>query len=404
VDICVGGVLVRRARLKTRGHVSKLFPKQQFSLELPSPVGLLGMAPARRWVLAMSFIDTTYQRNPTAFEIYQVLGGWSPKTQYATLEWQGVDFGLYYIGETVELGPGRLQLPFLAGGDGHGQRRGEDPEAAGCLLTVDWPKEGKAWVKTGNTSTFFSFLSPAKKSLLPEQLRFVQGLVDKIDALAAGPDQADELGRYLDFDSFARFYVVQELARDVDGYAFSDYMAVGGGKLFHAAPWDFDLAFGFACMPLYYKNAFTGKDTSQSVAGWNVENIRDAAAWIGPTGLPGESVIEFGSNRRAFFLNIWGHARFRESFAQAWRAGREGPLSDDALRKMVEHRSQNIKRAALDDLSIWAHTSRCAFFRCCHPEAASNFTVARRALVGYLVNRARWIDSNVGGLLKARRA
>ena len=30
------------------------------------------------------------------------------------------------------------------------------------------------------------------------------------------------------------------------------------GRLLHAAPWDFDLAFDFACMPRYFTNVFTG--------------------------------------------------------------------------------------------------------------------------------------------------
>lgn len=34
---------------------------------------------------------------------------------------------------------------------------------------------------------------------------------------------------------------------------------IKNGVLFHAAPWDFDLAFNFACMPRYFTNALTGE-------------------------------------------------------------------------------------------------------------------------------------------------
>ena len=116
---------------------------------------------------------------------------------------------------------------------------------------------------------------------------------------------------------FIRYFILEELAKDVDGYAFSNYVTqrlkvespwkqflwrgtllwpeirgvfdvlgigndilatwywptllrspsrarpskvkIKNGVLLHAAPWDFDLAFNFACMPRYFTNALTGE-------------------------------------------------------------------------------------------------------------------------------------------------
>ena len=33
--------------------------------------------------------------------------------------------------------------------------------------------------------------------------------------------------------------MLEELAKDVDGYAFSNYVKIKKGVLYHAAPWDF---------------------------------------------------------------------------------------------------------------------------------------------------------------------
>ena len=118
---------------------------------------------------------------------------------------------------------------------------------------------------------------------------------------------------------FIRYFILEELAKDVDGYAFSNYVTqrlkvespwkqflwrgtllwpeirgvfdvlgigndilatwywptllrspsrarpskvkIKNGVLFHAAPWDFDLAFNFACMPRFHQCAHWG--------GWN---------------------------------------------------------------------------------------------------------------------------------------
>ena len=46
-------------------------------------------------------------------------------------------------------------------------------------------------------------------------------------------------------------------------------------------------------------------------AGWNVENNRSDALWIGSEGFPGGSVKDFGTNKRQLFLNIWRYPGFQ---------------------------------------------------------------------------------------------
>jgi len=273
------------------------------------------------------------------------------------------------------------------------------PATSGYLVTVDWPSNTTVSVRAPNTSTYFSFLYP--KSPSDGQVRFVQELADRVDDEAAGRGTESDSGleRALDFRSFARYFVAEELAKDVDGYAFSDFVAIHEGKMFSAAPWDFDLAFGFACMPLYFRNGETGANTAYSVAGWNVENVRDSAAWIGPYGFPGGSIKEFGSNRRQLFANIWRHPNFRAEFARMWKAARRGPLSDAALSSIIERRRREIAPAAERDMAIWRGAQRQAFFDLCHPGDAQNFTSATRHLLEFVHGRAHWIDDHVDELV-----
>mmetsp|Transcript_137750 Transcript_137750/g.428002 ORF Transcript_137750/g.428002 Transcript_137750/m.428002 type:complete len:380 (-) Transcript_137750:76-1215(-) len=373
--------------MKTRGHVSEMFPKHQYELTLPRPESLMGMAPDTNWVLASSFIDTSFQRNPLAFDLYRLLGGWAPSTRYVNVRWHDVDFGLYYIGEKPEVSRSRIRLP---------ESRPENPADTSFLLTADWKKAGLVSVETPNTSTYFNLLYPREVS--PAQLSVLQRLLGEVDRRALA--QPEVLGRgledVLDFSSFARYYVVQELAKDVDGYAFSNFMSVQAGKLFHASPWDFDLAFNFDCTHAYFTNQFTSV-FSPGVAGWNVENPRTMGYWTGKDGW-GRGVMEFGSNKRQLFLNIWRQPRFAAAFAAAWRAARRGVLTDAALSALVRRRGAEVQASARRDLGIWRDTPRCAFWRCCHPEDAEDFRLATQHIEGYLLGRARWIDAHVGGL------
>jgi len=395
VTLQINGLTIENVKMHTRGHVSTMFPKHQFSLKLPKPVSLLGMAPARKWVLATSFIDTSFQRNPTAFDIYRRAGGWATETAFVNMRWNGMDYGLYYIGERIEKGIGRLDVP-----EAHPKR----PEESGYLLTIDWAKPGDIAIQTPVTSSFFSMLYP--KTLSREQESFLRELLDTVDkraAISPGTPQAlaQPLAEVIDFTSFARFFITEELAKDVDGYAFSVYVTVKDGRLFHAAPWDFDLAFNFACMPNYFRSAYTNQSgpSTLGVAGWNVENLRDNAFWIGKTGFPGGSVMVFGMNKRQIFLNMWQHKEFKEAFVAAWSNARQGPLSDEALTDIVRRRSAVIKRSADRDLKIWSTKDRCGFWDCCYPNDAYSFEESSQHLEEYLVRRATWIDNNVDKLI-----
>jgi len=217
--------------------------------------------------------------------------------------------------------------------------------------------------------------------------------VDEVDKRAAASSAAG-LDEVVDFSSFARYYALQELARDVDGYAFSDFLAIQGGKLFSIAPWDFDLAFGYHCAPIFFTNGLTGEDNAGTVRGWNVENLRDKTIWVAEDGDPSGSILNFGVNKRQLFLNIWGHASFRAAFSKTWQAARRGPISDDALRGMVQRRSEGIEAAAIHDLGLWRDVQRCAFFQCCNEHDSRDFESAQRHLVQYLISRAHWIDGH----------
>ncbi|CAK9029705.1 unnamed protein product [Durusdinium trenchii] len=384
VTLEIHGRTIDNVKMHSRGHSSAMFPKHQFALRLPTAIPLLGMTPARTWVLATSFVDVSFQRNPLAFDIYRHLGGWATETAYVNVEWHGQYYGLYYVGQRIKCGQGRLDVC----------HRDPDPDASGFLLTIDWAKPGDVALKSNVTSTFFNVLYPTG-ALRPQELDFLGTLINEIDVRAATGHGG--LQQLVDLPSFLRYYIMEELAKDVDGYAFSNYVKIKNGMLYHAAPWDFDLAFDFACMPRYFTNNLTG-EVHLGAIGWNVENSRSDALWIGPSGMPGGSVKEFGMNKRQHFLNIWRYPGFQAAFAGAWRAARARTLGDHALRSMVESRSAVIGPSARRDLHLWRNTSRCGFWHCCAPQDTQSFEEAQRHLISYLLARAKWMDENVAFL------
>jgi hypothetical protein len=367
----------------TRGHVSRVFSKSQFALEFPQPVGLLGLAPARNWVLAMSFVDSSFQRNAFAFELYRALGGWASRTSFVNLRLQGLDLGLYCITEPIDVGPGRLDFSGAAQND--------------ILLSVDWPKPGKTTVTSPVTDTAFNFVSPPTPDA--EMLHKVQQLVNRLDG--ADPESGVDL---VDWTSVARFFILEELARDLDGYAFSSFWRLHNGRLSHAAPWDFDLAWGFDCDNYYFRQPGDASrpginiTSAPSTSGWMVDVIRDGAEWPGADGTPGKGFQDFHENKRAFFKNLWKHPQLRRAFVEMWttQRGPGGILRAKSLAAMIDTRSDNIRKEAERDLAIWRDAERCGMFTsCCYAKDAKNFHRATMHLKEYVLTRATWIDNNV---------
>lgn len=215
--------------------------------------------------------------------------------------------------------------------------------------------------------------------------------------LLSTEDEHDALEDVLDFESIARFFVTEELAKDVDGYAFSTYLELVESKFFHIAPWDLDLAFGYICSWLYSQNACTG-DIQGAVEGWKVEELRDRM-WSNTNaeGWPNTEIVDLGANKRQLFLNIWQHQGLRTAFIAAWKAARQpgGPLVDAVLAGMVANRSNEIEHSARRDLNIWRKAQRCAIFKCCHQGDTADLAASTGHLSEFLLRRAHWIDEHV---------
>ena len=183
---------------------------------------------------------------------------------------------------------------------------------------------------------------------------------------------------------------MQELAKDVDGYSFSDYLSLDDRKLHHSSPWDVDLAFNFACMPMYYHPP--NQPAVLGAVGWNIDNTRDMAVGQGPNG----TTLDWGYNIRQFFLNLWQHPQFRAHFLDAWReaSGPGSVLSEGGsqIRALVDDIFAPIAASAARDIELWKHTERCGIFKCCHPQDTQNATSSVQHLKEYVADRVRWIE------------
>ncbi len=222
-------------RLKGRGNTSWDAEKKSYLLELETGAGLLGMDPGKRWVLSANYYDGAYVRNAVGYDLARSAGlAFIPDSRFADLYIDGIYYGLYQLTERVETGAGRVEI-----GNGY-------------LLELDYPERAML-------EDFVVYLDNAQpvvihhpRRVTEEEMAFLEGWFVRMQEALYGandgkPEGAKEIFSYLDKESFAAMYLMEEVFMDLDMGVTSCYlyMEEDGENLMHSGPvWDLDNTMG----------------------------------------------------------------------------------------------------------------------------------------------------------------
>ena len=220
-------------RLKGRGNTSWDAPKKSYSLKLSSRASLLGMEAAENWILTANYYDGAYIRNAMGAWLSERAG--LPGTvqgRFVDLYGNGEYRGLYQLMERVELQEGRIDAV------GGWLLEMDYPERAACEDNVLYLENGQpvvihdpAKVSDGQMEALESWFTEMKKALYAD---------DYIN-----PDTGKGIFAYLDLDSFARKYLLEEVLLNMDMGVTSHYLYLDESGRLHEGPlWDLDNALG----------------------------------------------------------------------------------------------------------------------------------------------------------------
>ena len=248
--------------IEYRGSSSQSFPKKSYALETQDAIGnnnnvsLLGMPVENDWILYAPYSDKSLIRNFLTFDLGRKMGHYSPRTVYCELVVNGDYKGIYILMEKIKRDNDRVDIAKLDSDDLAG-----DSLTGGYIIKVDkftgtggW---GDSWQSNYNTiggnSLRIQYHYPEGSVMLPQQLDYIEHFVDSFEYALSGPNFADTsigYAKYIDVNSFIDFYIVNELAKDIDAYRLSSYLYKdrddNGGKLTMGPLWDFNLAYGNA--------------------------------------------------------------------------------------------------------------------------------------------------------------
>ena len=216
--------------IRGRGNSSWVYSdKKPYALKLNEKSEILGMASSKRWALLANYGDRILMRNQIVNEIAQCTDlstgmGWSPSGKFVELVLNDVHQGNYYLSEQVRVETNRLDID----------------DYSDCLYEID----------RNDMDEDYTFRSAVKnfpyhiKSPDAPDVTLLKGKIDTIETLL---NNGSGYKPYLDYNSFADYWIVEELCQNFEvrgsspGSVYCYYLADSGvGKLKMGPPWDFD--------------------------------------------------------------------------------------------------------------------------------------------------------------------
>lgn len=270
--------------IEIRGSSSQMFPKKGYGFETKSDalldidVSLLGMPEENDWVLYAPYTDKTMIRDVLTYTLDASMGHWSPRCRFVELFLNGSYEGVYLLMEKIKRNQNRVDIAKLLITDNTGENL-----TGGYIIKIDKTTGGggEGWSSDFMNSvgrTFYQYDYPKAKEITSAQRSYIQGYIRKME-YSLNSENFTFAGNYHEFlndSSFIDFMIINELAKNVDGYRLSSYLYKGKNDRINCGPiWDFNLTYGNAD---YYNgwrtegfqyNANLGTDYWQNPFWWN---------------------------------------------------------------------------------------------------------------------------------------
>ncbi len=247
--------------IELRGSSSQSFPKKPYGFETrdadgeDKDVSLFAWPKESDYILFASYNEKSLMHNVLSMHLAQGMGMYASRTQYLEVFLNNEYQGVYVLMEKIKRDGGRVDIAKLDPDENSG-----DDLTGGYILKID--KEtgtsiGGFSSKYTNDfgtlaqKTYYQYEYPSEIS--NTQKDYIKNYIINFEELMNSPNYSDSGTGYaslIDVPSFVNFFIVNEVARNVDAYRISSFLYKdkdsNGGKL-HAGPvWDFDISYGNA--------------------------------------------------------------------------------------------------------------------------------------------------------------
>ena len=384
--------------IKGRGNASWTSRKKPYNIKLGTNANLFNMGASKKYALIASHIETSLIRNRLAMDFADKVGiEFCSSSQHVDVYINNEYAGNYTLAERVEVDSSRVNIFNL---DTVNEQANPGVNLAECqqgghfdstahhtrdsYKWVEIPKEIEAEVTGGYlleteigvryinekagfvTSQGQPIVLKSPEYASQKQVEYIREYYQQFEDAVMSDNGINSQGKhyseYVDVKSFAKMYVFQEYAQNLDAglTSFFIYKNVNG-KMVACSVWDMDHALGDDTI----KN---GVDLSQP------ENIWAADRFL------------YGSDsKRTIFTLLWQHADFRREASLQWRIYFRPQI--DSLTDTAKDLSDSIHDSAIAEHYLWR---KLAYIT--PDEAEQIYNDASETLYTYLQKRADFMS------------
>ncbi|WP_350291089.1 CotH kinase family protein [uncultured Croceitalea sp.] len=254
--------------IEFRGATSQLlFPKKSYGLETWDEndedinVSLFGLPEEEDWILYGPYSDKSLMRNILIYDLSRDIGQYASRSLFVDLTINEVYQGVYVFMEKLKRDGERIAINKLKDDENSGEdltggyilkidktagnNLGEGYNDLNSFVSAYDPPNASAEQKT-----YFLYEYPDAEDITIEQKAYISTYMADFENALASDDFLDaDLGyaNFIETESFIDFFLLNELANNVDGYRLSTFMSKDKNEKLKMGPiWDFNLAFGNA--------------------------------------------------------------------------------------------------------------------------------------------------------------
>jgi len=251
-----GNVYNGKIGIEIRGSYSASLPQKPYSVETrdineaDSVVSLFGWPEESDWVLLANYNDKVFMRNVLAFKLFNETGHYASRTRYAEVTVNGQYQGIYIFGEKIKRDDGRVNISKLDPDENTGE-----PLTGGYIFKIDYWDNTNSWkspyhpIGHSGFDVHFVYYYPKPEEISEQQHEYLKNYVTTFESALYSPlfhDTTAGYYPYINMQSFIDYFIINELARNNDGFKKSFYFFKdrdGKDKRINCGPvWDFDWA------------------------------------------------------------------------------------------------------------------------------------------------------------------
>jgi len=326
--------------IEIRGSSSQMFPKKSYGVETKSndlvttDFSLIGMPEENDWVLYAPYTDKTMIRDVLTYTLDSSFGHWSPRCRFVELFLNGNYEGVYVLMEKIKRNKNRVDIAKLTTTD----NSGEDL-TGGYIVKIDKTtgSSGAGWYSNYSNAagnTYYQYDYPKTDVITSAQRSYIREYVGRMET-SLYQEKFTGTGSYHDFlndSSFVDFMIINELAKNVDGYRLSSYLYKGKNDRMNCGPiWDFNLGYGNAN---YYN-------------GWSFYGFQYSTNLAPPNGMPDAWQTPFWWNKLLLDQS------YVKNLKKRWVTLRKKELSDQRVTFVIDSLTKVISEAKDRNYQRW---------------------------------------------------